>query len=289
MVIDTKIINHTKNPAIWLETLIKNFILKSPENSLKNKENDKAWDEPIVGFSSGGDPLYQSFKEDIGDFYWTPLEIFSKTFPWLKVTSDELTVISWVLPHTEATKSDNRKQTIWPSERWARARVYGEEVNNKLRKYVVATLRKLGYEAVAPVLSPFWEIKMSRRYGLASTWSERHAAYVSGLGTFGLCDGLITPRGKAMRCGSVVVNIKISPTKRPYEDPHAYCLFFSKGVCGECIKRCPVGAITEKGHNKEKCYKHLQITRSYIRTNFGFEGYACGLCQTGVPCESKIP
>ena len=46
-------------------------------------------------------------------------------------------------------------------------------------------------------------MKMSEKYGMASCWSERHAAFVSGLGTFGLCDGLITPVGKAMRCGSV--------------------------------------------------------------------------------------
>jgi len=139
------------------------------------------------------------------------------------------------------------------------------------------------------MLSPLWETKISKRYGFASTWSERHAAYASGLGTFGLCDGLITPKGKAMRCGSVVAHIKIPPTKRSYNDHHAYCLFFSEGICGKCIQRCPAGAITEKGHDKVKCEKHLQITRDYVRSHFGFEGYGCGLCQTGVPCESKIP
>ena len=273
----------------WLETVIKSFINKSQENSLKNQRNEKAWADPIVGFSSGDDPLYQSYKEDIGAFYWTPQEIFAKTFPILRVTPDQLTVISWVLPQTDATKSDNRKQTVYPSERWARARIYGEEVNIKLRKHVVATLQQVRYEAVAPMFSPLWERKISKRYGFASTWSERHAAYASGLGTFGLCDGLITPKGKAMRCGSVVAHIKIPPTNRPYNDHHAYCLFFSKGICGKCIQRCPAGAITEIGHNKVKCRKYLQITRDYVRSHFGFEGYGCGLCQTGVPCESKIP
>ena len=220
---------------------------------------------------------------------WTPQDIFAKTFPILRVTPDQLTVISWVLPQTDATKSDNRKQTVYPSERWARARIYGEEVNIKLRKHVVATLQQVRYEAVAPMFSPLWERKISKRYGFAYTWSERHAAYASGLGTFGLCDGLITPKGKAMRCGSVVAHIKIPPTNRPYNDHHAYCLFFSKGICGKCIQRCPAGAITEIGHNKVKCRKYLQITKDYVRSHFGFEGYGCGLCQTGVPCESKIP
>jgi epoxyqueuosine reductase QueG len=282
-------IKRLKDPAVWLETTIKSFINKSPENSLKNEKNEKAWADPIVGFSRGDAPLYQFYKEDIGAFYWTPLEIFNKTFPQLKVAPDQLTVISWVLPHTDATKSDNRKQTVYPSETWARARIYGEEVNDKLRKHVVATLQELGCEAVAPMLSPLWKWEMSKRYGFASTWSERHAAYASGLGTFGLCDGLITPKGKAMRCGSVIARIKIPSTKKPYTDHHAYCLFFSKGTCGKCIQCCPVGAITETGHDKVECEKHLQTTRDYVRSHFGFEGYGCGLCQTGVPCESKIP
>ena len=287
-----KLNRQIENPAAWMETTIKTFINSSPENSLKNKGNDRVWADPLVGFSSGNNPLYQEFKEHIGPFYWTPLEIFTKTFPRLKVRPHELTVISWVLPHIETTKSDNRKQTVYPAERWVRARMFGEDVNEKLRSHVVATLQEAGYEAIAPMLSPFFERKTSERYGFASTWSERHATYASGLGTFGLCDGLITPRGKAMRCGSVVARIKIPPTKRPYNDHHAYCLFFTKGLCGECIPRCPVWAITEAGHDKVKCGNYLRsVVVDYAKSHFGLEGeaYGCGLCQTGVPCESKIP
>jgi epoxyqueuosine reductase len=124
----------------------------------------------------------------------------------------------------------------------------------------------------------------------ASTWSERHAAYAAGLGTFGLCDGLITPAGKAVRVGSVIANIQIRPTPRPYTDHHGYCLFYTQGLCGKCIPRCPVGALSENGHNKRTCRSHIRpATEDYVKTNFGFEGYGCGLCQTGVPCESKIP
>jgi epoxyqueuosine reductase QueG len=279
-----------KDPSEWLKRLIESFIAESPENSLGNRKKDRAWEKPLIGFSAGGDPLYQFYKSDIGDFYWTPLEIFLKTFPASKVTADKLTVISWVLPQTEATKADNRKQTKYPSERWARARVQGEEVNNRLRKIVVSSLHENGFRAVAPMLSLLWEQRASEHYGLASTWSERHAAYTSGLGTFGLCDGLITPRGKAMRCGSVVADIKISSTRRPYSDHHAYCLYFSKGICGKCIQRCPAGAISRAGHDKTKCRNYLHdVVEEFVKSNYGFNSYGCGLCQTGVPCESKIP
>jgi len=279
-----------KDPADWLETTIRDFILYSPENTLKNAANEKAWAEPLVGFSQGEDLLYQQYKEHVGLFHWTPLEIFQKTFPGLNVAAGDLTVISYILPQTERTKSDHRRETAYPAERWARARIFGEEANIKLRQHVVATLQEAGFEAVAPMLSPFWEAKMSERYGFASTWSERHAAHASGLGTFGLCDGLITPRGKAMRCGSVVARLRIPPTPRPYQDHRAYCLFFSCGICGKCIKRCPAGALSEKGHDKVKCRSYLHpTTEDYVKARYGFNGYGCGLCQTGVPCESKIP
>ena len=272
-----------------IKNSIRYFANDSLNNSLMNEENERAFENPLVGFSNGDDPLYKFFKEDIGSLYWEPIDIFKRTFPQLKAAPDHLTVISWILPQTRATKLDNQKMTVYPAEKWVRARVYGEKFNDKLRRHIEIILQKLGYNAVSPVISPIWKWERSKNYGFASHWSERHAAFVSGLGTFGLCDGLITLKGKAMRCGSVIANIQIEPTKRQYNDRNEYCLFFSKGLCGFCIKRCPISAISKKGHNKEKCEKYLDLTRKYVISNFGFEGYACGLCQTGVPCESKIP
>jgi epoxyqueuosine reductase len=280
----------TVDLAAWMGQVIEDFIEKSPQNTLQNKTNDKAFDTPLVGFTRGDDPIYETYKDVVGPFHWTPLEIFALTFDDLTVKAAELTVISWILPQTRATKADNRKQTTYPAESWARARIFGEEVNVQLRKHVVTILQENGYQALAPILSDQWQRKESDKYVFASTWSERHAAYASGLGTFGLCDGLITARGKAMRTGSVVARIKIPATKRPYSDHHAYCLFFTKGICGKCIPRCPVEALSEAGHDKIKCRNHIRpATADYVKSHYGFDGYGCGLCQTKVPCESKIP
>jgi epoxyqueuosine reductase len=273
----------------WVEHAIREFAA-SAANHLGIKEHEPAWGVPLVGFSRGDDPLYLQFKNDIGPFYWTPLDIFEKTFPAARITAAELTVISWILPQTEQSKQDNRRETRHPSERWARARKFGEEFNLQLQEHIVGLLQGRGCDAVAPCRSPYFEIESSDRFGASSTWSERHAAFASGLGTFGLCDGLITPVGKAMRCGSVVARMDIPPTPRPYDDPHAYCLFFSRGTCGACIKRCPAGAISREGHNKERCLEYVYtVTSPYANSTFGFDTYACGLCQTGVPCESGIP
>ena len=192
-------------------------------------------------------------------------------------------MISWVLPQTKATKADNRRQAHFPAKRWAQARTFGEEVNEHLRRHVVDGLVEQGYKAVAPVLSPQWSRETSPQFGYASRWSERHIAFVAGLGTFGLSDGLITPKGKAMRVGSVVATLPAEPSPRPYDDHHAYCLFYTHGTCGKCIQRCPAGAITEVGHDKVQCKRYIrQEAMPYVKATYG-------LCQTKIPCESKIP
>ena len=273
-----------------IESIIKDFIDNSPENTLQNRSNEKAFDRPLVGFSNGNDPLYEDYKDHVGPFYLTPWELFTVTFRDFNIKPEELTVISWILPQTKATKADNRKEKIYPSERWARARIFGEKVNEKLRKHVVASLESEEVQAIAPSLAPQFSMRISPKYGFASTWSERHAAYAAGLGTFGLCDGLITPVGKAMRTGSVVARIQIPPTPRPYKNHHEYCPFFTQGICGNCISRCPVGAISASGKDKQTCYRHLfPTTKDHVASEYGFDGYGCGLCQTSVPCESKIP
>lgn len=276
--------------AQWLAKVVDDFMLRSGHNNLGESFPERAFDKPLLGFARGDDPLFRAMKEHVGPFHLTPAEIYRLSFPQEEVREEELTVISWVLPQTEATRRDNSSQKVFPSERWARARIFGEQVNDKLRRHVVAELARKGIHSVAPVLTAHFKRMDSDRFVFASTWSERHVAFVAGLGTFGLCDGLITPLGKAMRLGSVVAKASIPPSPRPYAHHRQYCLFFTNGTCGKCIQRCPVGALGPEGHDKRKCVAHLRPASSdYVKANYGFDGYGCGLCQTGVPCEDRIP
>lgn len=273
----------------WIEDLIRDFIASSPQNTMKNRTDEPAWDDVLVGFASGADSIWQQYKECVGAFHWTPWEVFNQHRPEESAGAEELTVVSWVLPQRELVRKANRRTKKYPAEEWARIRIYGEDFNAALRRHVAKRLEQVGHAAIAPMLVSNWTIVNSERFSYASSWSERHAAHASGLGTFGLCDGLITAKGKAMRVGSVVAKISIEPTPRPYSDHRAYCLFFDNGTCGKCIDRCPVRAITEAGHDKEKCRQHLARSREYVKKTYKFEGYGCGLCQVGVPCEAGIP
>lgn len=276
--------------SVWITQSIKNFVDESPENKLGGDYNERAWETPLVGFSRGDDELYSFFKRDIGDFYWTPYDIFALTFPHIKVKAQELSVISWILPQTKATKDEQRKEKNFPTKRAVLARLNGDECNKKIGNFIIDILTKEGYKAVSPMLSPLWENKHSEKYNDASTWSERHTAYVSGLGTFGLSDGLITPVGKAMRCGSVIVKVDIEPTKRSYTNHNEYCLFYINGSCMKCAERCPAKAISHNGHDKDKCRDYQRnATSKHIEERYDINSRYCGICQFGVPCECKIP
>ncbi len=278
----------TTGTSAWVIELIE-ALWAGPGNDMHRDEPEQAWDPPLIGFANGADALWEQYKTVVDPSHWTPMEAWRLAYPDVDGAPGDLTVVSWILPQTEATKRDQREQTLFPAERWSRTRVYGEQANHRLRCDVAHALSDAGFPTVAPVASPQWGIRDSAKYVYTSNWSERHAAYAAGLGTFGLCDGLITPVGKAMRTGSVVARIPIPASPRPYTDHHAYCLFFAKGTCGECIDRCPVGAISTAGHDKLKCEAHLNRSRAYVNATYGFDGYGCGLCQAGVPCESGIP
>ena len=273
----------------WIEKTIRKFITDSPLNTMQDGTDEAAWDDAVVGYASGTDEIWQQYKEYIGAFHWTPWEIFNQYRQEENASAEQLTVISWILPQRKIVRKANLRENIYPAEKWARIRVYGEAFNMGLRSHLEEQLEKNGYPAIAPMKAPNWTIVKSRKFSYASSWSERHAAHAAGLGTFGLCDGLITARGKAMRTGSVVAKISLAPTPRPYFDHHAYCLFYTDNTCGKCMKRCPVDAITRDGHNKEKCQQHLAESRKYVKKTYDFEGYGCGLCQVGVPCETLIP
>jgi epoxyqueuosine reductase len=289
----------------YIEGYVRDFLALAENNNLGSGMPEKAWQDFVIGYSSGDDELYTFWKAHIGDFHWTPAQAFTLGMS-LDATNrgaataarpgedlpgaDELTVISWAVSHTEATKADNRRQTQLPSERWARSRIYGQSCNRALHRALVTALADRGYTAVAPALLPQHGEKQSEGLGRSSNWSERHVAYTSGLGTFSLCGGLITSLGQAVRLGSVIVRAQMSPTERPYSGPFDYCLYFDGGGCTACADRCPVSSMGGKARDKTVCAQHLEVTTAeFVQREFGFEGYGCGLCQTGVPCESGIP
>ena len=163
-----------------------------------------------------------------------------------------------------------------PATEWLYGRIEGERFNVALREFVVHLFIDAGYDAAAPALDARYNVTNRR-----SNWSERHVAYIAGLGTFSLSCSLITKQGSAGRLGSVVVSAELAPTPRTYQSVDEYCT-----RCGSCIPRCPPLAITERGKDHAVCSDYLDRVKVRYSPRYG-----CGKCQTGVPCEadSQLP
>jgi len=260
-----------------------------PENCLAEQDalrpelaGMKLFDAPLVGFGAAEDSLFQDFKkpEIIGPWFRTPEE-------WLPGAK---TVVSFFFPFTEEVRKSNRCRKEEPSDEWLHGRIEGQACLTAFTDRLQEWLQKNGIDACVPATDPrfkavhngnkFHEYGCVTERTFGSNWSERHAAYVCGLGTFGLSKGLITERGMAGRFASVIIGERLEADVRPYTEVYEYCT-----LCGACVRRCPASAIDlETGKDHVTCRKWL-LQMSEIHA----PRYGCGLCQTGVPCESRRP
>jgi len=245
----------------------------------KNVVGMKIFETPIFGFAPSDDEHFTLFKEPtiIGEHFMLPNV-------WLPQSKS---VISFFLPFSNVVKRGNARGKLWPSEEWLHGRIEGQVFINKLCINLRSELIKVGFNSLVPTLDErFWaqtELNENSKHSevsFTSTWSERHVAFVCGLGTFGLSKGLITSKGVAGRFGSIITELYLSPDTREYENIYEYC-----SMCGACVKKCPVNAISiAKGKNHKICSKFLNETSEKYKPRYG-----CGKCQIGVPCENRIP
>ncbi len=277
-----------------LISAIHDFVDHSKENRVSAEDaiyphlsGMRIFDSPLVGFSSADDEFYTTiFKQEgvIHPLFMAPRE-------WMP---EAVTVISFFLPFTNQIRESNRKRMDEPyapgipqrcSAEWLHGRIEGQAFVNTLTDFIEELLQSNGYRAFSPTGSG--RIQMLMPY--CSNWSERHAAYASGLGTFGLSKGLITEKGMAGRFGSVITEAFFEPTPRSYNDPFEYCR-----MCGACENQCPVHAID--GSKGCKTGKDHTICAPYVNGGTlpphgprNVVRYGCGKCQIDVPCEMGIP
>jgi epoxyqueuosine reductase QueG len=276
----------------WVAEEIRSFVREDPGNRLEGLDGSPIFEEPLVGYAAGDDAIFAQLKDVIGEFHLTPYEVMQavaerRSFP--SPAADELGVISFVLPISTGTRRQNARSKDRPSERWAHTRLFGEGFKRSLEAHLVSLLEERGHLAVAPEHDEeLFGVLRDEKVGWASRWSQRHVAFSAGLGSFGLSDGLITRGGKAHRVGSVVVNQRLESPERP-GDIHRDCLAHRGLDCRKCMKRCPADAIGEDGHDKMLCSQFVFQQIPVIKQRYDIDIYACGLCQTAVPCEKGIP
>ena len=267
-----------------LKQIIENFLSVSFDNKIspeialqKELAGLRIFNSALLGFAKATDSYFADIQSEDAASVMSPPEF------WLPSAH---TVISIFLPFSDQVKESNRKKGKQPSAEWMHGRIEGQKFINALCSHIQEVIIDNGYEAIVPAMDkrswsvPFPDENTNPAHSYKSNWSERHVAYICGLGTFSLSKGLITSKGVAGRLGSIITSLELSPTERPYKRIDEYCI-----KCGVCVRNCPANAISlEKGKENFPC---SELLKKILEENYPY--YGCGKCQTAVPCESEIP
>jgi len=262
-------------------------LARCPENSVPAEIAMRAdlagmriFDAPIAGCCAADDPCLLSFsREEVAGLAMSP------PAEWLPSARS---VVSVFFPFVPQIRQSDRGGAD-PSLEWLHGRIEGQACIEKTGLFLAEALRGRAddgsiHEALVPILDGRFAVTKDASCdggrAFRSNWSERHAAFAAGLGTFSLNGGLITRLGMAGRIISVVTSVEIEPTPRAYTEAGEYCV-----MCGACARNCPAGAIRAVGGKDHlRCSDWLEDVRARFSPYYG-----CGKCQTGVPCETRIP
>lgn len=281
----------------YLRKMVADFLRTSPQNRVPASRalapeivGRRFYRDALVGGAAADDPLFLSYRSPdvIGPHYRVPRD-------WLPKAKSVLAVFlafePWLLERYGRKAPPEREETFVPLRET-------EAATHVLMARLQTALAEAGHAAVVPSgdarffywtrdgISPAHGENHAARPAdvpFGSLWSERHAAYAAGLGTFSLSKGLITRLGVAGNAYSLVTDLVLPPTERPYAAFDAYCTH-----CGACVARCPAGAITrEEGKDHNRCWPYYDTSASAgERYN---PPYGCVRCQVDVPCTFGIP
>jgi len=250
-----------------VESLIRETICQLTAS--KKHSEETGWKEPLVAYASADDPLFAALKKRISPTHALPQDFLPEA----------QTVITYFLPFKDDVVESNIAGHF-SSRTWAVAYLETNRLIGVINQHLQEQLIAQGYRAAyVPAIHNF------DKKTLLSDWSHRSAAYIAGLGTFGLNHMLITKSGCCGRVGSLVTDFEFEPTPRPSKE---YCLHRAGGSCGCCVQKCVNTALGTDGLDKHKCYEMCLINAARFN-NLESTADICGKCLAGVPCSVAAP
>jgi epoxyqueuosine reductase QueG len=243
---------------------IKQFV----SNYQELNHTNTGWEEPLVGFASAKDPLFNQFKKVISPKHALPQDLLSNAE----------TVIAFFIPFQRETGNSNIEGFL-ASPEWALAYVETNILLEKVSLHIQKYIENYGNDV--KLMFPTHNFDTHK---LISDWSHRHVAFATGLGRFGLNNMLITEKGCCGRYSSLITSLKMDGDTRSEKES---CLYFFDKSCLSCVKRCVKNALLQDSFDRHKCYEMCLINEDH----YGDVGNAdvCGKCVVGVPCTWKDP
>ena len=221
---------------------------------------------PVIGFVAADDPDFARLSE------WTAYD---------HLMPDDLlpgarSVVCFYLPFAPKITYANKQEKEIVAREWALAFQDTNALIGQITSRLIELLNKYGIQAASePATGNFDESE------LRSHWSHKSIAVLSGIGSFGLHQLVITDAGCTGRFGSIVIDAEL-PIEKPERKER--CEYFELGTCIDCIIGCPVNAISEEEpFDRHACRKHC-IKNANDFLDLGEEVKVCGKCAVVGPC-----
>jgi len=192
-------------------------------------------------------------------------------------------VIVFYIPFKKELVKAN-KTGEYPCREWGMAYVQTNDLIGRLSQALGDLLNEHGYQSgLTPATHNFDDVKLMAR------WSHKHLAHLVNLGRFGTNHLLITPVGCTGRLGSLVSEAELGD--HPLIETKEACLLKIGRKCGQCIKACPVSALSEDDFDRRTCWNRLNDNRRELDyfSDLPESTHVCGKCAALVPCSFKNP
>ena len=228
--------------------------------------------EAIIGVVSADDPGFGDLSSLVGFNHYLPGDML----PGARSN------VCFFLPFSPDIVYANQAHKDLAAREWAIAYQETNLLIGQITSSLIEKLRCEGIRAAAEPATGNFDHK-----ALKSHWSHKSIAVMSGIGSFGLHQLVITDAGCAGRFGSFIVDVEL-PITKPLQKER--CEYYTTGTCLDCVLACPVQALAEDAlFNRGECWLHCLRNGEYYQ-DLGDDVHICGKCAVLGPCalESAI-
>lgn len=248
-----------------MKDIFESFVIEFVRCFNEKDPSGGKWREPCFAYASANDPMFQELKTVIGEHHKLPQDVME----------DGKTVLTYFIP-LEKKIVDSNISGYFASEEWARAYLETIDLIRAINSGLEHLFKLHGWKLELTADNRSWDPETMK-----CNWSHRHAAYIAGLGTWGVNHGLITEKGLSGRIGTLVTDAYVEPTKRPEIEA---CLYKRNGSCKLCVDACPVSALGVPDTYKNWDCKAVTDENAVHHESIGFAD-VCGKCMCGMPCS----